>query len=113
MQRIIRHVEKVREQPHHIRKQVAFGAAGAITGLIALVWVGISLSMGAFAIEGSDFAKSTGQSTDGLTTSAPGNTNLAGAAAALESEEASEIEVVPTSTPTTTKPTVEPTTIPF
>lgn len=115
MQRIIRHIERVKEQPHHVRKQVAFGAAGALTGLIALVWVGASLSMGAFAIDGSDFAKSTGQGdATGITTVPAGNPNLAGAAAALEEDgDAARIEIIPAATTTSAKPVVEQTTIPF
>lgn len=113
MQRIIRHIDKVKEQPHHIRKQVAFGAAGALTGLVALVWVGVSLSTDAFAIDGSDFARSTGQSSE-ITTVPGGNTNLAGAAAALEEDEDTpRIEIVPVGTTSPAKAPVEQTTIPF
>ena len=85
MQRIIHHVNRVKAQPHHIRKKVAFGVAGGVTGLVALVWVSASLATNTFAIQGSQFADSTGEQF--VEKVGPDGSQLAGAAAALSGED--------------------------
>ncbi len=112
MKTIFQHIEHVRGKPHHIRKRVAFATAAGVTAVIAFVWLAGSLTTGAFAIQGSTFADSTGQ---GATVTAAGNTSgLAGAAAALPSADANapaHIEIVDVASATPAKP--EQTTIPF
>lgn len=96
MKNLFEHIEHVKTKPHHIRKQVAFTMAGGVTGIIALVWLSVSLSANAFAIQGSNFADATQQdellvasSTDASTT------GLAGAAAALpDTSGPARIEIV-------------------
>jgi hypothetical protein len=39
MKTIFDHIERIQGKPHHIRKQIAFGAAAAGTAIIALVWL--------------------------------------------------------------------------
>ncbi len=79
----LEHIEHIKGKPHHIRKNIAYGVAGATTAVVALVWLVASLSTNAFAITGSSFAESTGQ-TAVVVTSPGGNgdPNIAGAAAA-------------------------------
>ncbi len=96
MKKIIHHVERVKGQPHHVRKQVVFGVAGSVTGLVAFIWLGTSLATGAFAIEGSNFAQST-SNTGTVETVAPGTSQLAGAAAAFEASQGEpRIQIVDT-----------------
>lgn len=83
-----------------MRERVVFLAAGVITGIIGLSWLGLSLSSGAFAIQGKGFAEATGQGSALLTggTPASDNAGLAGAAAALPARDSgpARVDVVPT-----------------
>lgn len=104
MKRIIKHVENLKSKPHHIRKKAAFSVAGGITGLVALVWLSTSLATGAFAIQGSSFAESTGQNV-GVEQVYPDGSQVAGAAAAFP-EDSKEpriqiVNVAATSSPAT------------
>jgi hypothetical protein len=81
MQALLNHIETARQQPHHVRKQIAFVVAGGVATLVALVWVGLSMAMGSFDLKG---PTSFGQGTypaDGSST----NTQLASVGAALPS----------------------------
>ena len=117
MKTVFEHIDHVKGKPHHIRKKVAFSAAGVVTGLVAVVWLGSSLATNAFAIQGSTFSQSVGQS-DGLKVDNKTNSqNLAGVAAAAlfgDTPEPAHIEIVnvaPTST--AQSHASEETTIPF
>jgi hypothetical protein len=116
MKNVFEHIEHVRTRPHHIRRKVAFSAAGGITALVGLIWLSASLGTGVFAIAGSSFADQTKQSA--LVTSGANDSNggLAGAAAALPYTQASapaHIEIIDTSTSTTVGKKAEQTTLPF
>lgn len=114
MNTIIEYIEYLRGRPHHIRKRIALGVASGVSALIAFAWLASSLAVGTFAIQGSDFAMSTGQGMAVATTSESGNQNLAGvdAASALKSADAPiHIEVVDTTPAPVKKP--EETTLPF
>ena len=63
MKILLKHIDRIKEKPHHVRKQVAFAAAGTITALIAISWVATSLATGAFALKDTSFADATGGST--------------------------------------------------
>ncbi len=116
MKNIFEHIENARSKPHHIRKQLAFGIAGGVSGLIALIWIVGSFATNSFAIQGSNFADSTGQGSaavvkDSTNTASSG---FAGVASAVPgASEPARIEVIDTSAPTTTQDTSEQTTIPF
>ncbi|MFZ1074897.1 MAG: hypothetical protein WAN50_00795 [Minisyncoccia bacterium] len=115
MKTISQHIETIREQPHHVRKGVAFGTATVVTALIALVWAGTNLALGGFAIKSSNFAESTGQEGSAVvtTSSETDSSNLAGAAAVVPSASApAQIQIVDTSS-SSTKTQQEQTTIPF
>ncbi|KKW44092.1 hypothetical protein A3J11_00245 [Candidatus Kaiserbacteria bacterium RIFCSPLOWO2_02_FULL_55_12] len=112
MKTVFEHIEHVKGKPHHIRKKVAFTAAVVVTAFIALVWLVGSLSLGAFALEGSSFADATEQGKIDVTNTADTTSALAGAAAALQKEDApARIEIVDTAPPKQKK--AEPTVIPF
>lgn len=112
MQKIAHHVARLREKPHHIRKQIAFAAAAGMTGAIALVWLVGSALSGAFAIEGSSFAAVAAADNVIATTSASLPAGLAGAAAAVSAAAPARIEIVDTNpAATTTQPA--PTVLPF
>lgn len=116
MKTLFEHIEYVKGQPHHVRKRVALGSALGITVAIGLVWFGGSLAAGSYAIQGSNFAQSTGAE-PAANVAATGNNDsqLAGAAAAVESTSTNQpahiiVEDVAT-TSTATPP--EQTVIPF
>ena len=112
MKIILNHIERAKEKPHHIRKQIAFGAAGGIAGFIAIVWFVGSLASGTFAIQGSSFAESTKQ--ESAIVSGATNLNLAGAAATLgDAPVPAHIEIIDTTRPAPTAKNVEQTTLPF
>lgn len=115
MQKFFDYIEHLKGKPHHVRKQITFAAATGGAALIGLVWFGVSLSSGAYAINGSNFAQATGA--EATVTASAGNTSqLAGAAAAVDTNktQAAHIEIIDaatTSTAANTRP--EQTVIPF
>jgi len=120
MKTIFEHIETAKGKPHHIRKRIVFTAAGVGTALVALIWFAGTVSSNAFAIQGSNFADSTGQ--ESVITTSPDSGSqkgLAGAAAALQDSRPpaggapAHIEIVDTSPATSTKKQAEQTTIPF
>ncbi len=114
MKNIFEHIEHAKRKPHHVRKQIAFGAAGGATALIALAWFVQSISSGAFAIKGASFAESTGQQSVLVTGAENRNQNVAGAAAAFQGPSGSaHIEVVDVASSTQKMKQVEQTILPF
>jgi len=113
MKTIFEHIEYAKGQPHHVRKQITFAAAGLGTGLVALVWLVGNLSFGTFAIQGSNFADSGRPAADIAGSDASG-AGLAGAASALSDPDApAHIEIVDTSPATTSFKLADPTILPF
>lgn len=109
MKTFFEHIEHVRGQPHHVRKQVAFAAAAGLTALIAFVWLSASLATGAFAIRDNGLAGAA-DAAAGVVDSQ--NLAGAGAAAVLPAADAPvRIEIVDTA-PAKQKP-AEQTVIPF
>lgn len=108
MQKLIDHIERVREKPHEERRQIAFTLAGGIAAFVGLAWFGVQLATGAFYVDGASFADTT----------APvevqdSSRGLAGAAAALpaDTEGPARIQILDTeasSTLTEERPTVIP-----
>ncbi len=116
MKTVSQHIEHIKSKPHHVRKRVAFSAAFAGTGFIALVWLVGSVGTGAFALKDTSFADSIGQentlTTDG--NSVVGGVAGAAAAPALESANApARIEIIDTASSTRQSKKAEQTTIPF
>ncbi|MFM2331166.1 MAG: hypothetical protein RLZZ26_673, partial [Candidatus Parcubacteria bacterium] len=97
---------------------VAFGTAAGVAGLIGIVWLVGSLSMGNFALKDTSFADAVNASSAGQvvdTTTVDGSAaGLAGAAAAPAVDEKNapaHIQIVNVTPKPTPKP--EQTTIPF
>ena len=113
MKTVFQHIEHVKRKPHHIRRQVAFGASAAVTVVVALVWLTSNLASGSFAIRGSDFAMSNGQNLIVATSSDAVSQGLAGAGAAeiLQKNSPAHILIVDTSVPLKKQP--EQTILPF
>ena len=115
MQFLFNAIERTKEKPHHIRHRVAVAVSAACTGLVALVWLGVSLSHNAFAIKGTTFAESVGATQIVETVNETRSQNVAGAAAALDQKSEGParvqiVNIVATSTPTKTE---DQTIIPF
>ena len=111
------HLETVKAQPHHVRKRVTLLTAGGIASLVGVIWLGSSLATGAFALPNTSFAQSTGYDASIATASSTtgGNSQLAGAAAALgDSTAPAHIVIINTATsaPTAASQSGQ-TTIPF
>jgi hypothetical protein len=117
MKTLFEHIAYAKKKPHHVRKRIAFAVAALCSGLVALVWLIGSFSLGSFAIQGSTFADSVGQNgNDARNANSAGNvgSGVAGAAAAIpDSNVPVHIEIVDTTTSTPAKDTTEQTTIPF
>ena len=117
MKTIFDHIEYAKGKPHHIRKRIAFGIAGGVTAIIALMWFIGSLSLGAFAIKGSTFADSTGQQSVVVASGDENNSadnGIAGVASAIpNASEPARIEIIDTATSSSAGNTAEQTTIPF
>lgn len=115
MKTIFDHIERVKGQPHHIRKRVAFGVAAAGTAVIALVWLSVSVGTGAFALKDASFAQNA-ENNSGTEVSKNNDEQLAGVGAASALREKSEparIEIIDASSPTPSGNKTEQTIIPF
>ncbi|MDO8566896.1 MAG: hypothetical protein Q7R58_01950 [bacterium] len=116
MKNIFEQIEHVKGKPHHVRKQVAFGAAAVCTTAIALVWLAGSISTGVFALKDTSFAQSTGEEARAPVSGDSTNNQLAGvgAASALERTNApARIEIVDSASSAPSKKKAEQTVIPF
>lgn len=111
MKTLAHHIKTVKAQPHHIRKQVAFATAFVAVAAVGVIWAGVSLATGAFAIQGSSFAESTGANGAVATAPTTDAALLASPAAANDASQPAQIEVV--DAPPAVTPAAAPTTIPF
>jgi len=99
MKTLFEHIEHIQGKPHHVRKQIAFAAAGLGSALIALVWFAGSIATGAFALNGGSVALNADQGSSTTEASDIGG-QVAGAAAAVSSPDApAHIEIIDTSAP--------------
>ncbi|OGG71707.1 hypothetical protein A3E65_01040 [Candidatus Kaiserbacteria bacterium RIFCSPHIGHO2_12_FULL_56_13] len=116
---LIRHLEFVRQKPEPVRRQIALGVAALLTAVIALVWFGISLATGSFALSSPPFAGAGGDIAESEAGGAEtGFANLFGVAAAVVTggdESPAHIEIVETKTSSTLDDTtaLESTVLPF
>lgn len=112
MKTLSHHINTLKGQPHHIRKQVAMGGALGFAVLIGLIWLGANLATNSFMIQGSSFADASTKH-DTLVKVPAGSDSLAGAAAAGDqSNQAAHIEIVDTK-PAPSSATPQRTVIPF
>ena len=114
MKTISQHVEYAKGQPHHIRKRIAFIVAAVGTALIALAWLAVSVSTGAFAIQGSTFADVGGAGNASTSDNVgSGTTGVAGAASAIQQNAPAHIEIIDSTPAMSSGKKAEQTTIPF
>ena len=50
-QRIIEHIDRLREKPEHVRHRIAMLTAAGVTGLVAVTWVGAMATSGTLALK--------------------------------------------------------------
>lgn len=115
MKTIFEHIERVKEQPHHIRKRVAFGAAAAGTAIIAFTWLAVSIGTGAFALKDTSFAQNA-ENESGSAVSSDNDEQFAGVGAASVLKEASapaRIEIIDATSSAMSGKKAEQTIIPF
>ena len=112
---VFTYLHNVKDQPEHVRKQVALVIAGAVTGVIAVLWLATNLVTGSFAIAGTSFDQSTAAvvQTSGADQT---NTQLLGAASAsTPPSQQANIRIVDTTQDNASAKvqSAEPTLIPF
>ncbi len=112
MKPLSHHINNVRSQPHHIRKQVAFGTAFVIAALIGIVWAGASLATGTFALKESSFADASAASVAPVAV-APSAAELAASPAEADTAASEPAHIVIVDAPQPTAPAPEATVIPF
>jgi hypothetical protein len=80
-------IATLRAKPEHVRQRIAIGASGAVTGLVALVWVVALAANGTFSLQSSSaLAVQQNEPQPLAATSQPNSfTQLLGAAAAAGS----------------------------
>lgn len=93
--RIIEHVHRLREKPHHVRHNIALGVALGITSLVALGWVTALATSGTLAVSsGTTEERPLGpEVSETLEDSTNAFTNLMGAAGAAFSMSSSSAEL--------------------
>lgn len=103
MRALLTHIERAKEQPHHVRRSLALGIAFATSSLIGLVWFASMILTDSFAIHGSSFAESTGSGVVIAADSTERPSGLVGAASAAlgVSKTPAHIEIVGTATSST------------
>lgn len=114
MKKIFEHIEKIKGQPHHIRKQIAFGTAGVCTAAIALIWLVGTVSSGTFALKPTSFADAVEGTGTLKVPDGSVSDGLAGAASAIEDKNApANIKIIDTASSTRPTKKTEQTVIPF
>lgn len=49
--RIIEHIDRLREKPEHVRQRIALLTAAGVTGLVAVTWMGALAASGTLALK--------------------------------------------------------------
>lgn len=83
--RIIEHIDRLREKPEHVRHRIAVLTAAGITGLVAVTWMGALASSGTLALntnEVQEGGSGTGEVSEAISESTSAFSNLMGAAGA-------------------------------
>ncbi len=113
MTSVLDHIERLREKPHHVRKQIAIASAFGISAFIAFVWLAVSLSTGAFKVEGSSFADLGKSPTVVIGGESSVGSSVAGAAAAFPSFSNNSAVIQVVDAPISKAAAPEATVIPF
>ena len=115
MKTIFEHIERVKGQPHHIRKRVAFGSAAIGTAVIAFMWLSVSIGTGTFALKDTSFAQNA-ENNSGTEVPKDNDEQFAGVGAASvlrENSEPARIEIIDANPSKPTQNGAERTIIPF
>ena len=101
--RIVEHIERLREKPHHVRHTIAFGVAFGFTGLVAVGWMAALATSGTLALAPRESVAEEDTATKALTESASAFSNLMGAAGAAFSATSTEaaLTIIQTKTSST------------
>ena len=118
---MFQHLERMRNKPDHIRKGVAFGAAGALTLLVALGWGVFTVESGSLALAPTVLTPdATAQIATTASETSSGFSNLLGAVGAATSADTKpSLQIVDSGVTSTINakaaatPAPEQTTIPF
>lgn len=96
MAHITHHINKLKEQPSHVRERIALGVSGGITAFVAVGWMVAMSSSGAFSLATDSVAETVRPPADvaqDLAQSQKGLTSLLGAAGAAFTGTSSPAEV--------------------
>lgn len=107
--RIIEHIDRLREKPEHVRHRIAVLTAAGISGLVAVTWMGALATSGSLALKATEIAPST-EVAASISDSASSFSNLMGAAGAAfnPSSSEAELDIVETRTSSTLDAQVAP-----
>ena len=107
--RIIEHIDRLREKPEHVRHRIAVLTAAGITGLVAVTWMGALATSETFALKTTETAPETEMS-ESISESTSAFSNLMGAAGAAFSGTSSvaALDIVETRTSSTLDTKVAP-----
>jgi uncharacterized Zn-binding protein involved in type VI secretion len=78
-------VHNLKQKPEHVRKRIVLGTTSAVTGLVAIAWVGTMAATGAFSLSTGTATVATANATpQASAANTPSNfSQLAGAVAAV------------------------------
>lgn len=101
--RIIEHIDRLREKPEHVRHRIAVLTAAGITGLVAVTWMGALATSGTLALKPLPEPEPVAET-------APSFSRLVGAAGAALSAPSNdpELEIVESRTSSTLDSSVKP-----
>lgn len=112
--RIIEHIDRLREKPEHVRHRIAMLTAAGITGLVAVTWMGALATSGTLALKTgavAENASGTGtEVSEAISESSSAFTNLMGAAGAAFGATSTEaaLQIIETRTSSTINADAQP-----
>lgn len=112
--RIIEHIDRLREKPEHVRHRIAMLTAAGVTGLVAVTWMGALATSGTLALKTEAAAQSasgTGSEVSAaITESTSAFSNLMGAAGAAFGATSTEaaLEIIETRNSSTINAQAQP-----
>ncbi len=103
MRTLFAHIDRIKQKPHDVRRQIALASAFALTALVAAVWFVAVVSTGTFAIQGASFADGANRQAELVASPSASDSSLLGAASAAFGYDSSpaRIEIVSSETSST------------
>lgn len=107
--RIIEHIDRLREKPEHVRHRIAVLTAAGITGLVAVTWMGALASSGTLALKSTETQPDT-EVSKSISESTSAFSNLMGAAGAAFNATSTQaaLDIIETRTSSTLDAQVQP-----